>query len=610
MPVIHLTVLFGVLLSVCCYQGFLWGKKESKDKNGREAAFLLFLAALLLRLLAAARSEGFDTDISCFAAWAERMHTVGAAGFYSPEVFTDYPPGYMYVLGIIGWLRSTLDIPYFSALHLILLKLPAMVCDLICGWLLYREAGERYSERQALFLCGAYLFNPVIILNSAVWGQVDSVFTLALLLLCLFLAKGRLFPAYLAFCGGLLLKPQMLLFSPILLAGVADQAFPDGLSLRRLGRNLLYGLLSLGGFVCLCVPFGLENVWTQYFSTVESYPYAAVNACNLWGMLGLNWVSQDVLFLGIPYKFYGYAFILLIVVMVFAMSLLHRENREKYPFLAAVLILTLFVFSVRMHERYLYPGLALLLLAFIYKPVKSVWLCYGGFSALHFYNTAFVLFFYDPQNYDRRAPLLMLVSMGMVLMVYVLHRFGVPQYFSHEEENASPARYAPRPSRRPVPVNRADLFWMALITLAYSCFALYDLGDTAAPKSRYDMQYGDTITLRFEGAEPASMAYYIAPAHNRIFTVATGKRDGGEWSCHTQEITFANVFTWQTISLEEPGSKLCLTLTEDAASLLELVFLDGGGQCAGSRQRFRLSRPVRRAVPLPGACQFPEQHVF
>ncbi|MCM1540065.1 MAG: phospholipid carrier-dependent glycosyltransferase [Blautia sp.] len=621
MPAIHLTALFCALLAACCYQGFLWGEKTIKKENGRGIAILLFLAALLVRLLAAARSEGFDTDISCFAAWAERMHTVGASGFYSPEVFTDYPPGYMYVLGVIGWLRSALDIPYLSAFHLILLKLPAMACDLLCGWLLYREAEKRFSGKQALFLCGAYLFNPVILLNSAVWGQVDSVFTLALLLLCLSLVKGRLFPAYLAFCGGLLLKPQMLLFSPILLAGMADQAFPDGFSLRRLGRNLLYGLLSLGGFVCLCAPFGLENVWKQYFSTVESYPYAAVNACNFWGMLGLNWVSQDTLFLGIPYKFYGYAFILLTVVLVLAMSLLRRKDREKYPFLAAVLILTLFVFSVRMHERYLYPGLALLLLAFLYKPVRSIWLCYGGFSALHFYNTAFVLFFYDPQSYDRKAPLLVLVSMGMVLMAYVLHRFGVPQYFSHEEpvqqqsggtrrmlpeaaptfgvpdhiadhssrdpipmeaasltpasQNAAYARYAPRPSRRPLPVSRADLCWMAVITLVYGCFALYDLGDTAAPESRYDMQYGDTVTLRFDGAEAASIAYYIAPGHNRNFTVTTESQSGGEWSSHTQEIAFANVFTWQTVTLEEPGSKLRLTLTDDAASLLELVFLDG-----------------------------------
>jgi len=652
MPVIHLAALFSILLAVCCFLGFSLGKEAillSKIKNYRLSAFLLFFSALLLRLLASARWEGFGSDLSCFAAWSERMHTVGASGFYSPEVFTDYPPGYMYVLGLIGALRSALNIPCYSALHLMLLKLPAVICDLACGWLLYREAVKKISETQALFLCGAYLFNPVILLNSAVWGQVDSVFTLTLLCMCLSLVKGRLFPAYLSFCAGILLKPQMLIFSPVLLAGMADQIFLRPFSLRRLERNLSGALFSLAGLLCLCLPFGAGNVWRQYFSTVESYPYAAVNACNFWGLLGLNWISQDNTFLGIPYRLYGYAFILLTVAMVLAVSLRYRNNREKYPFLAAVLILTIFVFSVRMHERYLYPGLILLLFAFLYRPIKAVWFCYGSFSVLHFYNTAFVLFFYDPENYDRKAPLLLLVSAGMVLAVFVLHRFAVPRYFSGQTaaqgdgscpgrispdaasgsglSNAASShglsdsasghglsdaasgsglsdaasgshfpggsfghassrkscldRYAPRPSRKGPFPGRGDLIRIAVITLIYSCFALYDLGDTDAPESRYDMTRGDTVTLHFgtpkSPQEVCSMAYYTAPGHDRNFLLETKGACGYEWSPDTQAVTFANVFTWQEISLDTPGHSVRLTLTDNSASLLELVFLDREG---------------------------------
>lgn len=606
MPVIHLAGLFGILLVACCYIGFFPEKETifaAKLKNGRSTAFLLFVSALLLRLVAAAQWEGFGSDLSCFAAWAERMHTTGPGRFYSPEVFTDYPPGYMYVLGAIGWLRSALEISWYSPLHLTLLKLPAILCDLACGCLLYREAVRRFSGTRTLLLCAAYLFNPVILLNSAVWGQVDSVFTLTLLLMCLSLVRGRLFPAYSAFCAGLLLKPQMLLFSPVLLAGVADQLLLRDLSLRRLGKHLLYILLSLAGFLCLCLPFGIGNVWKQYFSTVGSYPYAAVNACNFWGMLGLNWVSQDTTFLGIPYKLYGYLFILLTMAVVLTLSLRHQDSREKYPFLAAVLILTLFAFSVRMHERYLYPGLALLLWAFIYRPAKAVWLCYGSFSLLHFYNTAFVLFFYDPENYDRKAPLLLLVSAGMMLAVFVLYRFAVPQYFSGQmtalqsrhchghafpedtpghaaSQNTVPRPYTPRPSRQGPRLHWIDLLLAGGVTLVYSCFSLYDLGDTAAPESHYDMTYGDSITVYFENREfeqeVSSIAYYIAPGHDQNFLAETRGIYEEEWS-DTQAVTFANVFTWQEVSLDIPGTIVRLTLTDNSASLLELVFLDREG---------------------------------
>lgn len=589
MPGIHITALFGLLLAVCCYQGFLLTK--NKNKNHGAFACLLFASALLLRLAAAVQLEGFDSDLACFAAWAERMQEVGPRRFYSPEVFADYPPGYLYVLGFIGWLRSTMDISWYSPLHLILLKLPAILCDLVCGLLLYRETARRCSKTQALPVCAAWLFNPVILLNSAVWGQVDSVFTLTLLLMCLCLVRERLFPACLAFCAGLLLKPQMLLFSPILLAGVVDQVFLPGLSPRRLGKHLLYALASLTGFLGLCLPFGIGNVWNQYFSTLGSYPYAAVNACNFWGLLGLNWVSQDTLFLGIPCRLYGSLFILAAVTTVLVLGLRHRDSREKYPFLAAVLILTLFTFSVRMHERYLYPALALLLLAAVYRPVREVWICYGGFSLLHFYNTAFVLFFYDPEHYDPRAPLLLLVSAGMLMAVVFLYQSAVPKYFPTAQveccspvglRRQTPSHYvlpdapAPRPSRRNLPLTPVDLALTAAVTLVYGCFALYDLGDNAAPESRHDMAYGDSVVVSFEdaGREAAYIAYYMAPEHDRNFLVETN----GEGGSDPQAVTFANVFTWQKVSLDAPGTVVRLSLDDTSASLLELVFLDREGR--------------------------------
>lgn len=618
MPAIHFAALFGILLAVCCYQGISLKRENAAaeknnniKKNIQVLSALLFPAALLLRLAAAARWTGFDTDLSCFAAWAERMYELGPSGFYSPEVFTDYPPGYMYVLWLLGGLRRALRLPCYSTSHLALLKLPSILCDLASGWLLYGEASRRFTRRGTLLLCAAYLFHPVIILNSAVWGQVDSVFTLTLLLMCLALVRGRLTPACAAFCAGVLLKPQMLIFSPILLAGMTDQLFHENFSWRRLGKNLAGALLSLTGMVCLCIPFGLENVWRQYFSTVESYPYAAVNACNFWGLLGLNWVSQENTFLGIPFRHYGYFFILLTVAVVFAVSLRHRRLREKYPFLAAILILTLFTFSVRMHERYLYPGLLLLLLSFVLRPVKGVWLCYGCFSALHFYNTAFALFLYDPHDFDRKSPLLLAVSAGMLAAVFLLYRLAVPQYFSGDAAfggssgdtnsgnpafrsssgnyasgraltaGAKPCFFVPRPSRESLPLRKADLLCMVLITLVYSCFALYDLGDAAAPESSYDMTQDSSVTLYFENSGPdgqvCALAYYIAPEHNRNFILETSDARDGQWTA-PRTITLDNVFTWQKISLDSPCARLRLTLTDSSASLMELVFLNRDGQ--------------------------------
>ncbi len=598
---IHFFALVGILLMCLCF----YGTRRGDCKLPKYFFWLLFAGALILRLAAAALSKGFGTDTACFAAWADRIFTVGPGEFYSSEVFTDYPPGYMYVLWILGAVRSLFSMEYYSVAHLILLKLPAIACDMACGFLLLHESRKKCTDFQSFFLCLAYLLNPVVLLNSSIWGQVDAVFTLALAFMCLSLIRGKTIPAYIAFGIGVLIKPQTLIFAPVLLAGIIDWVFLKDFSVRKFLINLFSGIASICGMVLLCLPFGFANVWSQYFSTVGSYPYAAVNACNLWGLFGLNWVSQDNTFLGISYQFIGMAVIAAIVILVLFLSIRDRENNEKYPFLAAFLILMIFVFSVRMHERYMFPGLLMLLFAYIYRPSGYIFLCYGGFSAMHFYNTAQVLFFYDPGNYDRTAPAILLTSAGMlacagflIYTTWLLCRRKRPVQAGWQEvkapslgTGAGSGRFPfpkkgkaskngqniIRHSQRALPLKPADIIIMLAVTLTYSCFALYDLGDRKAPVTAYDMVYDQAIELDFGSEIPATLSYYTAPWHSRTFSLE-GKQDAqGEW-ISLGEIKFEKVFAWQDISIQAGVPILRLTLKETQASLLELTFLDASGK--------------------------------
>lgn len=585
--------LLGILIMI---PGFA-GADSRRSPLPRGFIPVLFAAAAVLRLLMAALFQGFGSDTACFAAWADRIFQVGPGNFYSSEVFTDYPPGYMYILWLIGGLRSLLHLEYYSAAHLLLLKLPSIAADMICGWLLFREARRRLGERSAFFLCLAFLFHPAIILNSSVWGQVDSLFTLTVLLMCLSLIRGKMLYAYIAFGAGLLIKPQMLLFSPVLLAGILDQVFQERFSVKKLGYQLILGISAAAGALILCLPFGAEKVWNQYFGTIASYPYAAVNACNLWGFLGLNWVGQDNTFLGIPYRLYGAAAIAAVIVLLLLFSIRNQKSREKYPFLGALLILSIFVFSVRMHERYLYPGLLLLLFAYVYRPDRRLYLCYGVFSLLHFLNTADVLFFYDPADYDRKSPFILAVSGGMLIAIGLLYhtafrlRNGNPPLtpppcpLSREGKKAGDFSFRslfftgrpPEVSRRSSSPKPADILCMTLITLVYGCFALHNLGDRQAPSSSCDMVQNQSAELDFGGESPAVLWYYMAPWDHRTFGLEGRKESGGDWES-LGEITLNNVFTWQSLNLENGMTQLRFTLQDTQASLLEWVFLNEEGE--------------------------------
>ena len=78
------------------------------------ALLLLLLLGFALRITIAyvlLPESGFSTDIGTFAAWASRLAQVGPGAFYAPDYFVDYPPGYMYVLWLLGSVSTSLRPP-------------------------------------------------------------------------------------------------------------------------------------------------------------------------------------------------------------------------------------------------------------------------------------------------------------------------------------------------------------------------------------------------------------------------------------------------------------------------------------------------------------------
>src|SRR5207249_6511736 len=132
----------------------------------------LFAAGLVVRLLIAPHA-GFYCDLRLFRMWATRLGDVGPHSFYVQGQFADYPPGYLYVLWLLGKLSAT---PGY-----LLLKLPAILADLGLAWVAgtfaARIAPTSLKKRLPVraLVAAAVLFNPAVIALSAGWGQVDAV---------------------------------------------------------------------------------------------------------------------------------------------------------------------------------------------------------------------------------------------------------------------------------------------------------------------------------------------------------------------------------------------------------------------------------------------------
>jgi dolichyl-phosphate-mannose-protein mannosyltransferase len=134
--------------------------------------------------------SGFRIDISGHAAWAQRMAAVGPGAFYEPGYFADYPPGYLYVLWVLGSIGAALAPVVGIDITPGLVKIPAVLADLGVAAMLYVLARRYFSERAGIAAAVLYLFNPGTIFNASVWGQVDSVGTLVVLITIYLLARG------------------------------------------------------------------------------------------------------------------------------------------------------------------------------------------------------------------------------------------------------------------------------------------------------------------------------------------------------------------------------------------------------------------------------------
>ena len=213
-----------------------WTRHSAQRVDAVTALIALLAVALLLRVFVAGVElplSGFRIDVNDFAAWAGQIARFGPAEFYARCGFCDYPPGYMYVLWFAGLFGAFLPPGAVTTLPVVLVKIPGMLADIGVGWLLFvicrRWGGELLGraadarrelsgETLGLIAAAIYLFNPGTLFNSAVWGQVDSVGALVLLVTLYLLARGRTEAAAVAAVVAMLVKFQFAFLVPIVVA--------------------------------------------------------------------------------------------------------------------------------------------------------------------------------------------------------------------------------------------------------------------------------------------------------------------------------------------------------------------------------------------------------
>jgi len=277
--------------------------------------------------------------------------------------------------------------------HMIYSKLPAISFDLLLALLLFLIMARLYDRKAGLIAAGIVAVHPVLILESALWGQTDVIYSFFVLLSLFLVTRPTALPAGLggvAYALAVLQKPHALIFAPLLLFIL----LPKWRSLMLCaGAGLLTAGITLLPFYLAGHP---ESVMRIYLNAPNEAWRLSWRAYNAWWMLfGDNaWERNglEAFFFGRSYRTIGLA--LFGASYAYILTVMRRRlwNGERFvpsTMAAAAVALSFFLWNAGMHERYLF-SVAVVGLPMLWAGTRLRTL-YVWITALHYANLAVVL---------------------------------------------------------------------------------------------------------------------------------------------------------------------------------------------------------------------------
>lgn len=349
------------------------------DSHERLLLATILLAGLLIRLPFALIDFHVGVDLQIFMDWGQKIHLGGLQNIYNSGN-VNYPPLLLYLFGAAAWIEAQLP-PSIGAHPLVaLIKLPSVIADMLTACLI-ALVWWRISAREALLATALYLFNPAIWYISAYWGQTDSIYALFLCAAVVALDRNRTLTAWVAYALALATKPQSLSLAFLLIIWTLILRKPRDWLIATMGVAITGAILISPWLLA----GQLGDVIQTYATLPNQAPRVDVSAYDLWYLLRLGRVhnlSSELHPLGGPVSYQTIGIVLFgsFAAVVAALGVVRRN----FFLTAATLALGAFMLLTQVHERYLFPTLALLALASISQP--RLWFMYGLLTLTFLYN--------------------------------------------------------------------------------------------------------------------------------------------------------------------------------------------------------------------------------
>ncbi|UQZ83951.1 hypothetical protein SK3146_03163 [Paenibacillus konkukensis] len=349
------------------------------NKNlSQSALFILgvIYLSIIIRIIFAINLEGFVNDQGFWIRWMQLTENLGIRAAYLNDNELNYPPMFVFIL---YWYKKILDLLYIVPVSGGgIVKLPMILFDII-SIIVFLLVHKYQKHTVNWFVFIFFALNPALIFDSAVWGQVDILHSLLMVLTILLIVDAPM-AAGIIYSLALATKFQSIVIFPIILVFLLRKGF-------LVEKDYKHAIKFIVGFLFPCIIvfifFTLEGTFIKmvknaYFSAVGFYPNVSMNAFNIWFYLvGTNPDTSDNIEImsGVTIKLLGFCLLAMVAILVCIYILFSRKIDLIILLKLSVLLnFSFFMLPTEIHERYSIPALVFLLFLLILekKFVKEV----------------------------------------------------------------------------------------------------------------------------------------------------------------------------------------------------------------------------------------------
>ncbi len=340
-------------------------------------------------------NPGFEADMSFWKSWGLAPYDHGIV-WSMFNTNNNYPTPFAYLLWIITGMYSLFANPHnynefwsnTNLLFLTLMKLPAVLADLgIAGVLLWfshmslrgtmslrakrsnlvsdgppageagiaaAEDGLAMTNPWGIILASLYLFSPLSIFDSSVWGQVDSLGVFLFLIAVVCAISKKPFLAGAVYMIALMTKLQNMIYGPLFFLFIWQLLGLKELTKAVAGSVFLFFLLNIE----FLLSGNMARVITSLTVNYDYFPYLSLNSYNIWWLVargnGMG-ISDKMLTIGIiNAKTMG----LILFASTYLLAVVNQIKKGATSFFLSLTLVVgaFFFFQTESHDRYLFPA--------------------------------------------------------------------------------------------------------------------------------------------------------------------------------------------------------------------------------------------------------------